>query len=84
MEASPLVVEEIKTDPEDVLVSDWWSKYYESLGMEPKLQRIFNQRKLPKIRVTILRVKNVKDGVESPHHVINVPFDSKTQKEATN
>ena len=38
-------------NPDDILVSDWWSKYYECVGNDPKLKRIFKERNLPKIKV---------------------------------
>ncbi|XP_063694280.1 myoferlin-like isoform X6 [Bolinopsis microptera] len=38
-------------NPDDVLVSDWWSKYYECVGNDPRLKRIFKERDLPRIKL---------------------------------
>ena len=49
-----LFVQEEETkasNPDDILVSDWWSKYYECLGEDERLNRIFRERDLPKLKV---------------------------------
>ena len=38
--------------PDDVLVSDWWSKYYHCIGADARLERLFRERKLPKLMVS--------------------------------
>ena len=45
--------DDVRKDPDDVLVSDWWSKYYEAIGGDPKLKRLFRERNLPTIKVII-------------------------------
>lgn len=49
--SNPQDEETRSSNPDDILVSDWWSKYYESIGNEPKLKRLFRERDLPRLKL---------------------------------
>ena len=42
-----MVPEEKQPHPDDILVSDWWSKYFQAQSKDPRLDEIFKERNLP-------------------------------------